>query len=69
MPYANPPDTCEHQLIFTPALDHAATCARCGAIALIEPHEHQDGAASITWLRAAHETPASNAFTELTTSD
>jgi len=43
---------CEHQLIFAPSLEHAATCARCGAIALIAPHDANDGAARIDWAVA-----------------
>ena len=44
---------CDHQLIFQPALDHAATCARCGAIVLLASRQHDERAVRIEWVRAA----------------
>jgi hypothetical protein len=41
---------CEHQLIFSPALDDAATCARCGAIVLIAPPRHDESGVRLEWL-------------------
>ncbi len=44
------PATCEHQLVFSPALEHAAVCKRCGAIALISPRDGQYTLAAIKWI-------------------
>jgi hypothetical protein len=43
-------ESCNHQLTFAASLDDAATCARCGAIALIERREPGDGATRIRWI-------------------
>ncbi len=58
MKISNPQNICNHQLIFTSSLDHAACCARCGAIALIE---HKDGEAHIKWISTAHDKPSDGA--------
>lgn len=50
--YVPADQSCKHQLVFSAALDHAASCARCGAIALIERRDSLDGAARITWIAA-----------------
>ncbi len=50
--YVSADHTCKHQLVFSAALDHAASCARCGAIALIARRDTMDGAAHITWIAA-----------------
>ncbi len=44
------PATCDHQLVFSPALEHAAVCKRCGAIALISPRDGRDALAGIRWI-------------------
>jgi hypothetical protein len=41
---------CNHELVFSPALDHAAVCRRCGAIALISPRDGQKALAAIRWI-------------------
>jgi hypothetical protein len=41
---------CEHQLIFSPALDDAPSCARCGAIVLIAPPRHDEYGVRLEWL-------------------
>jgi hypothetical protein len=65
----NSPETCKHELIFSPKLDDAASCARCGAIALIETREHKNGAAHITWVSAARTASGTSAIAELAMSD
>lgn len=37
----NNPAVCDHQVVFSPTLEHAAVCKRCGAIALISPRDGQ----------------------------
>jgi len=43
------PAACEHQLVFSPSLEHAAVCKRCGAIALIIPRDGQ-ATNAIKWV-------------------
>jgi hypothetical protein len=44
------PAACNHELVFSSALDHAAVCRRCGAIALISPRDEQKSLAGIRWI-------------------
>lgn len=46
------PAVCEHQLVFSPTLEHAAVCKRCGAIALITPRDGQ-ATNAIKWVQPA----------------
>ena len=49
MSYSSSQELCEHLLIFEPSLDGAAVCARCGATALIAPHQQSGHAVHIKW--------------------
>ncbi len=50
MDSSSQPATCNHELVFSPALDHAAVCKRCGAIALISPRDGHLSLARIRWI-------------------
>ena len=46
------PTACQHQLVFLPSLDDAASCARCGAIVLIAPQTANEHGVTLEWLPA-----------------
>jgi hypothetical protein len=55
MSFSNVQTTCDHQLIFSNALDHAATCAHCGAIIVLGASAHDDDALDVQWIHTSDE--------------
>jgi hypothetical protein len=52
--------TCDHQLIFSDTLDHAASCALCGAIIILSASAQDDEALDAQWIQTSDEFTSEN---------
>jgi hypothetical protein len=57
MNLSNAQTTCDHQLVFSDTLDHAASCALCGAIIILSASEQNDDALDVQWIHTSDEAP------------
>jgi hypothetical protein len=58
--FSNTQTGCAHQLIFSDALDHAASCALCGAIIILSASEQNDDALEAQWIQTPDESLSKN---------